>query len=57
MTNTNNNQSAGFISSAVKVAKKLSSTGLDMLNQATPVVPLSRMDRQIRIRLLKALLV
>ena len=36
MTNTNNNQSAGFISSAVKVAKKLSSTGLDMLNQATP---------------------
>ena len=35
MADSNNNQSTGFISSAVKVAKKLSSTGSDLLNQAT----------------------
>ncbi|ATO18508.1 EcsC family protein [Acinetobacter sp. LoGeW2-3] len=36
MTNTNNKQSNGFISSAFGVAKKFSTTGLDLLNHVAP---------------------
>lgn len=36
MTNTNNKQSNGFISSAFGVAKKFSTTGLDLFNHVAP---------------------
>lgn len=36
MTNTNNKQSNGFVSSAFGVAKKFSTTGLDLLNHVAP---------------------
>lgn len=36
MTNSNNNQSQSLLSAAFGVAKKLSSSGLDVLNHVAP---------------------